>query len=880
MKNNLPTYAYKILSYFLFDKDRDSILFSYGQLYSDLLSEKGKSNAQLWLLKEIIKSLPGLILSSIVWNLTMGKSYFKLAWRNLRRNKVSSIINIAGLSVSISISLVIFLWIIEIYDKDTFHEKADRIFTIYSIYQSGSDIDLYGTTPVPLGPLVTDELNQIEKSVRVKVERRKNLIYNNVNYRTDIFKVDEDFFELFDFELLKGNKDALSSKDAILITEEYAKRVFGNDDPINKQLIFSYSDNSKSSGKEIFSRKNVKNKSFGFTVRGIFKKNTKNTALTFDCIIPFNNIANGNSSANIDWSTTTSTTFVLLQDKNDKDIVTKQLQNYVQFSNTKNSPLQDKKIIEYELDNLVTMARNPADIRNGFNNSDNSLIFLYIRIFAALLILAIPSFNFINIAIANADMRLKEIGIRKVIGANISQLRKQFLTESLLLSLIAIVIGVLICDFIILPMWYEISVFSSNFILTTYLYNYRLWIILTSILLFTGLFAGAYPAFYVSKFKPVNILRRNINVKAQKRFTKVLVGTQFVLTFCLMAFTVIIGLQIDYVKNMDKGYKSDNIHSLYIRNNQRFNSLSNELAKNPNILNIAGTKNHIGVSVGVGDLKVLGEDTDIFHFDIGKNYFNTIGLRMLNGEGFNENLTSSNDIIINESFADRFPRMTNKKSILFNNETYNIVGTVNNFHFYSLTAEKIEPVLIRLIPDEEYSFVVFEIKDGTEKQVSEFIMKSWKNIFPGEAANEILEQSSLVTGIFSGFDNVIYLYRFLGIVIFTISCIGLFGLVSLHVSRRKKEISIHKVMGSSVKNILIMLNTEYLKILGVSLTIGILINYYAYDFLFSMITYHFEFSVLPLFLIAIAIMAITLSTVFYPVMKAATANPVDSLREE
>lgn len=876
-KINIPKYVKFILNILLPQKDKDTILFSYSELFSQLSDEKGNFHAQLWLIMEIVKSIPGLVFSSLLLNMAMTKSYFKLAWRNLYRNKISSLINIFGLAVSISVSLVLFLWIIEMYDRDTFHEKADRIFTIYSSLELGSNIRLYGTTPTPLGPTITEELPQIEKSVRIDIERRKSISFENIKYKANIYRVDEDFFDLFDYTMLRGNKNALLSKDAVIITERFAKIVFGDSDPLNKQLIFSYNDDKTNTNIQLFSRQKIQNKSITFTVQGILKDGSRNTNLTFDCLIPFNNITESTISDKINWNTFISTTFVLLKDKEDKEIVNNELNNYLEISNTRNTADQSMKIVKYELDNLVNMASNPAEIKSRFSNSSPNSLFIIIRIIVALLILAVPSFNFINISIANADLRLKEIGIRKVVGANISQLRKQFLTESLLLSLISIILGVIIYDLQIQPVIEVVR----NSILTTYLFNYRLWIILTSILLFTGLSAGGYPALYISRFKPVNILSNNQSVKSRKRFTKILTGTQFVLTFCLFAFTVIIGQQVDYLKNMDKGYNSENIHSLYVRNYQRFNSLANELSKNPNIINIAGTKNHIGISAKRGALEVLGKNNEILNFDIGRNYINTLGLRLKNGKGFNENLTSHNDILINESFAESYPQIVNRKTLKFNNETYNIVGTLTNFHFSNFTEKKIEPVLIRLIPKEDYSFIVFKIEEGTEKQVSEFIMDSWEKVFPAEASVEILEQLSIANQPAGLWDEAVYLYKFFGIMVLVISCIGLFGLVSLHVSRKRKVISIHKVMGSSVKNILFMLNKEYLKILGVSLIIGMIISYFAVkQLIYASFYYYAEFNPLTLLAVALFILAITIATVFFPVIKAATANPVDSLREE
>ncbi len=790
----------------------------------------------------------------------MFKNYLLLALRNLKKQKVFSIINIAGLTVGILSCLMIFLFVQNEFSYDNFHENGSNIYRVMRVSERNGNRE---TIPYLSPPYATAIKNDYPDAVKtaVRVMPSGGLVsYQNTAFiEKDIYFTDADFFSLFDFKLTAGDKKTvLHNPGSVVLTETAAKKYFGEQDPIGKVLILD--------------------KELQLKVTGVAKDIPANSHLDFDLVVPISNYSNADWFG--EWNNNNLFTYVQLNPKTDVDQLTSSftafMDKYVNEETGEKTALGLSR-----LQDIYFESAGPWDqVKHG------NLNVVYIFMSIAFLILFIACINFMNLSTARATERSKEVGLRKVLGAVRSQLVFQFIGESILLAAISCLLALGLLQFFM-------PAFNSllGYELSGYWRNPFLYVFIAAIILVIGLLAGSYPALLLSSFSPVESLKGKLRLGTGGAFfRKVLVVFQFSCTVLLIIGMMIIGSQMNYVRTKNLGFDKERSLVVKLDNNEIWNDMNRfkqQLQNNPMIENVSLMS---GVPGGFHDdftFEVGGRPNEDLHFRTvfaDFEYVKTLGLKILAGRDFSAAYPtdSSQAVMINRAAAVKLGVSPEKavgirlRNNMRDSISRTVVGVVENFHFLSLK-ETIEPMVISGSMDRRVAMI--KLKSGDPKPAIEAIKKAYTAIAPvypfefeflDQQFDQQYQTDQRQQYILSGFS---------AIAIF-IACLGLFGLASYTAVRRTKEIGVRKVLGSSTQSIVILLSKDLLKPVLLGTLIAIPLGYAAmYQWLQSF-AYRTSLHWWVFAVAAITAVLIALITVSFQAIKAATANPVKSLRTE
>lgn len=790
----------------------------------------------------------------------MIKNFFKIAWRNMLRNKGFSLINIAGLSIGMASAILIILWIQNEVSYDQFHEKKDRIYEAWNRARFDGKLACWNTTPKILARTLEHDLPEVERAVRVNWN--SNFLFSVGDKR--ILKsgniVDTGFLQMFSFPLVQGNPaTALNNIHSIVITESMAKSVFGDENPMGKIM-------------------KVDNKQ-NFTVSGVMKDLPNNTRFKLDFLIPWAYLVSiGESDSS--WGNNSTRTYALLKP------------NATEASaNIKMKPLKQKYDEEAKTDKWE-MFLYPMDkwrLYSSFTNGaeDGRGRIEFVRLFGiiAAFILLIACINFMNLSTARSERRAKEVGIRKVVGARKKSLIGQFIGESILLAFLAAMLALVIV-IISLPAYNTLTQ-KTLFINFS---NGNTWLAGIAFIVFTGILAGSYPAFFLSSFQPVKVLKGSFK-KAHALVTprKILVVLQFTFAIILIICTIIVKQQIDHAQNRDAGYNRDQLVYHFFTNDieKNYKLIKNELLSSGAATAVVKTNSPITEvwSDGWGqewEGKDPHDKTDFFRFVADDGLAKATNLQFVHGRDFDLQTfpTDSTGMIINES-ALRVMKFKEPigKIVKDNGTEWHVIGVVKDFILTS-PYEPIRPLLIMGAKSNWFQTIMFKL-NGAERTAenlkkAEAIFKKFNPEYPFTAhfVDESYAQkfeNEQMQGTLAAL--------FSGLTIF-ISCLGLFGLATYMAENRIKEIGVRKVLGASVANITALLSKDFLKLVVISFVIAAPIAWWAmykwlqdYDYRITIQWWVFALACLLSVLIA-------LFTISFQSIKAAIANPVKSLRTE
>jgi putative ABC transport system permease protein len=782
----------------------------------------------------------------------MFKNYLKIAFRNIIRHKGHSFINIAGLAIGMAVCILILLWIQHELSYDKFHEKADNI---YRVIQERSPV-----TPTPLAPTLKKEIPEVIQATRYRWVGNPLIKYGEKSFSDDkLFLVDPSFFDIFSFKFLKGDPGAaLKNPFSAVLTEKTAQKYFGDEDPIGKSIL-------------VDNRLLVK-------VTGVIENVPENSHIQFDLLGPFEFIRNLWGADINNWRWVSHRAYVLLQKNCRLPEVTGKINDMIK----KYMPDTNAKFY------LQPITR--IHLHTEFDERERgSIAYVYIFSAAALLILLIACINFMNLATARGAARAKEVGVRKIVGAQKKDLIKQFYGESILSSIIALIIAVTLVE-LALPTFNALTSkhlsldFSGNiFILSGFIF----------IALFAGLVSASYPSLFLSSFKPANVLRgaSPTGPGAPSRLRKILVVTQFTLSIFLIISTAVVYRQLSYIKNQELGYEKDHIISMRVTGDllKHLSAARNELLQNPNILAVTLTNTlpcrrettHTKVN---WEGKNPQEEIRVEVLKVDYNFLKTFDIPMVEGRFLSrEHPTDVREgFVVNETavktmgFEDESPigkrfELTGRKG--------KIIGVVKDFHSRSLHY-KIAPLVIQHIAvDGDYDTLSFRLKAENFSSTLSFLEGVWKKYAPDytfafsffdEEIDELYKSEQRMGNVFNYF-------TFLAIFI---SCLGLLGLVSFTAQQKTKEIGIRKVLGSTVPGIVLLFSRQFLIWVLAANIIAWPLGYYFMNKWLQNFAYRTGIGI-DVFIISGAIaLIIALLTVSYQSVKAATANPVDALRYE
>jgi putative ABC transport system permease protein len=803
----------------------------------------------------------------------MFKNYFKTAFRNLRRNKIYSLINILGLSLGLASGMLIILYVKDEVSFDRFHENVGQIYRIgmKRVEPDGSKEEMKGgyTGYFP-GPRFAAHIPEIKAFVRIQ-NSQKDIQTGTEIKSQDVHLVDSNFFSVFSFPLLSGNpQTALLDPHSIVITESIAIRQFGTLEAVGKNILIKGDDNQL----------------IPYTVTGVAKKCPQNSSLKFEALLPMQ-VSKADEAQSENWLNFFLNTFVVLRPDANLQLVEAKMKKVYEADAAKAIKIAaeqygDKGITTYNLQALTAMHLS-KDYRaeNGLTDASNPM-YSYILSGIALFILVIACINFVNLTVARSLKRAKEIGIRKVIGGHRQQLMLQFLGESFILCSIAFILAILLVQ-LALPVFNDLS---NKVLAIAYLFDTQLVIGYIALFMITSLLAGFYPSLVLSSYNPVKVLYSRFTLAGKNYLQKGLVVLQFTLASFLIIATMTIYSQFNFLTNEKLGYDDTNLVMVDIRNNrgikqQEAQVLKNELMKSPAILEVACKNGGSWATVA----KVNGETQLSFSYEtVNDAYIPMLKIPVINGRNFSKDFPSdsTHSVLVNEAFVKK-AGWTNPigQEVNFwyrNGEKYSVIGVVKDYHYEALTRE-IQPQLFTMTPGNSYGKALIKIKPDGATASLQHIEKTYKKLYPMSPYSYIFkDQENLKQYEAEAKWKRIMLFG--AVLTIFISCIGLFGLSVLSAEKRTKEIGIRKVLGASVSNVATILSKSFLKLVIISLVIAIPLAWLAASAWLENYPYRISLNWQLFAGAGVLVALIALVTVSFHAVKAAMANPVKSLRSE
>ena len=786
----------------------------------------------------------------------MLKNYFKIALRNFLRNKGFSAINISGLAIGMASAMLILLWIQNEMSYDRYYKKADRLYMMYNRDVFSGELWAWGSTPKIMGPTIKTGYPEVEDVVR----------FNNITFLATVGEThlnsrgaftDSGFISMFDFPLLKGNaRQALAAPANIVLTEKFAKSLFGQDDPMGKTVRID--------------------SNAMFKVTGVLKDLPPNTSFEFDYLLPwaFNTKLGWDDQY---WGNNSVNTYVLLKNGATLDAFNTKVSD-ITTSHSK----ETEKVFAYPVSRLHLYGKSE-------NGKLVAGLIKMVRLFAVIagFILLIACINFMNLSTARSEKRAKEVGIRKVVGAYKGSLVAQFIGESILLAILAFVIALVLVQ-VSLPGFNQLI---GKIVHIDYSSPY-FWLFSLAFILLTGLIAGSYPAFYLSAFNPAKVLKGTFkNSHALVTPRKVLVVLQFSFAIILIICTLIIQRQIQYAQDRDAGYKRNNLVYTYTQGDvsEHYDLIKQELLSSGAAVAVSRSQNpitrHWSDSWGFHWQGSTEEDSKLDFVKMGSDadFVKTMGVTLLQGRDIDihEYPYDTSSMLLNES-AVKAMRLKNPIGQIVKDggtQVWQVVGVVKDFVFESPFESKISPTMIQG-PREFFQIIHFRLNPAnsaaTDVAKAEKIFKKYNPqypfecIFTDEAYAKKFQEEQRIGQLAA---------LFAGLTIF-ISCLGLFGLATYMAENRIKEIGVRKVLGASVAGITTLLAKDFVKLVLAAFIIASPIAWFSMDKWLEGYGYRIRIGWSVFALSGSLAILIAILTVSFQSIKAAIANPVKSLRSE
>lgn len=806
----------------------------------------------------------------------MLKNYIKIAWRNILNSKIYSFINIFGLTIGISSCILIFIYIQDELSYDKHWKSADRIIRIDQIFIDKGIIDPYAVTAFPLANSLKENFPEIENVVRIATNNHQTISYENKYFNEDKqYKVDGDFLEVFDFELLKGDpKTCLKEPNSAVISEAMAIKFFGDADPIGKILKYP--------------------KQRLIKVTGVLKNTNKRSHLNPNALYTVESWRKKPDLKNANWFNLDVFTYVKLRDTRavagfDKKL--EMLATKILDPAAKESKFSFKTELKSQA--LSDIYFNKFYLFNGqFESGEKKYLVIFGWVAAFILIIA--CFNYMNLSTARALKRSKEVGLRKVVGAEKKQLILQFLGESLIITLIALVFSILLL-MVVIPYF---NLLTDKTIHFAYIFrDLKFWLALIIIILFISLVGGSYPSFYLSRFNPTDILKgKLVELKNSSTFNKIrlrqlLVISQFTISTIILIATIMVYKQLKLMKTKDLGFNKDQVLVLKLPSYldslafKKIVSLKNDLVGNSSIANVATADYFVGSGRLDFFVKDNGRDyTSTLNVNFADyNYLDLLNIKLLEGRNFSKDFSEDKfNFILNES-ALKFLNWKDpigKEMSLDGQNFGKVIGIIKDFNYKSAHTA-IEPLALKLPPG-KYTIgptILIKINPSNISKTIAFVEQKWKDHFPQNPISSFFLDEEFNKQYKKDVSMLFLFNCFSGLTIL-ISCLGLFGLASFTTEQRVKEIGIRKVLGASISNITYLISKDFMILIVVAIIIASPIAYYFIDLWLQDFAYRTQISLWVFILSGCVALIIAFLSMSFQTIKAAASNPIKSLRTE
>jgi len=858
-ENRPPRLAQWILSFLGHYENEYSLTGDCSEEFKQIVQQNGRHHALLWIWGQVLGAIPLGIKRSLAFSSTMFINYLKITLRNIKRQKAFSFINIAGLGLGLAISLFIFLWVHDELSYDRFHKNTDNLCRVVEQWvTSAGTINPSASTPYPLGPALKDNYPEVEESLHLIIQYSTLVEHEEKRFYENRFAfADANFYSIFSFPLIQGSPEAvLKDLNALVLSQSMAKKYFGNEDPIGKILTV--------------------NSRHDFVITGVMQDMPHNSHIQVGFMGNFEYLIANDWSKR--WVDHQYYTYLLLRPDTDMATFGAKIKTYI------NDNDYDPTTIHVALQPLKDI-----HLRSNFNYdlggpSQGKALYIYIFSLVAVIVLLIACINFMNLATAKAANRAKEIGVRKVSGASKSHLIKQFMGESFFMSLLALLFALIV----VVLLLSQFNSLTGKNLSSGAIFNGSMIFYLLALTVITGLLSGTYPAIFLSSFRPSYILKGKLRSGSKSRyFRRALVVVQFSLSIILLMGTIVIQDQISYMQDKNLGIKKDNVAYMKMRGKFRDDHIAfrAELDRYPEI-NKLSTSSALPLNITWGTTGVDWEGRNpeqrihwrILSVDF--DYIDMFGLEIVEGRGFSQEITTDTDnaYVINEAGAKAlgYEQPVGKRFALWDTEG-TIIGVVRDFHISSLH-EGIEPLIIKVHPSWN-SIIFLNIDNEHIKDVLARIESLHQRMNP-EYPFEFHFLNTEYEALYRSEERTETLLQFFSMVAIFISCLGLFGLSSFMAEQRTKEIGIRKVFGAKVPGILLQLLKDFTKWVLIANLIAWPIGYYVIQKWLNNFAYRTNFDWMVFIYSGIATLMIAAVTVGAKSLKAARANPIDSLRYE
>ncbi|WP_424962530.1 FtsX-like permease family protein [Ekhidna sp.] len=791
----------------------------------------------------------------------MLKNFFKITFRNFRKNKSYVFINMLGLGLSLACCIVGYLNWKFAAEYDQNHANHERIYKL-QIYKDVQNQNVpYGITPLPLGAVIEDKVTGITHTSRY-IETGLVLKKELKVFNQGIAFAEDDFLDMFSFPLKYGNESAFFDRSKIILSNYTSNTYFGEDvDPTGEIITIIAEDGRQ----------------FPMTVGGVFEQIPQNSSVRFSALTHFDNYLKIREVENADWRQFVAATFVMTDGRFPQNLMDDINANYVEVQN---KARDDFKIGSYYAVQLTNLGSIAESIRANWLSEPPPPPAVVVPMIMAFLMLLIACFNFTNTSIAISSKRLKEIGIRKVMGSGRKQLIFQFMGENLILSFLSLLIALGFAYFLV-PAYSAIWDFIT--LELNLVSDSEIYIFLVGLLVLTSVIAGGYPSLYISAYQPVNILRGSLSLGGTNWFSKTLLGLQYMLTIIALISALAFTNNAAYQNNLDIGFEKENILGVRVENQSEYDRFFNMVSQMPEIEKLTGTTHHIGWwtygrTLRAGEQEV---ESDMMNFSL--DYQDIMGLTIKDGRYFNKDLYEferENSIIMNEALVREFgwDDPIGKIVQIDDSTRLSVVGVLEDFYMYGFF-DPVEPCAFRLANKEEMNFVVIK-SEVNPTELRDKMESKWYEVAPNTPFN-----ASFMNEELAGTDyvntNISKMFKFLGALALILSSIGLYTLVSLNIIKRVKEIGVRKVLGASVNQIMVLMNKQFFWLLLIFAMVGSVLSYLAIDALMASIFAVYQaisvFTVLAPFILLMFIAVFIASS---RIFRTAIKNPVESLRYE
>ena len=804
----------------------------------------------------------------------MLKNFFKIALRNLLKFKAYSFINIFGLAIGIAACIMILLFINDELSYDRNNEKAEQIYRVHTVASLAGNESNLAVSPAPLGETLVRDYPEVIQYTRLMPNRTMLIRYkDNVFNEANFYWADSTIFDVFTIPFIQGDpKTALAQPHSIVLTEKLAKKYFGNEDPMDK--IMNFEDGTP------------------YTVKGVVKDCPHNVHFHYDMFASMASLGLGDTPF---WVANNFHTYILLKKGVPGSELAAKLPAFVEkyagpqlrdlFQTSYEEIKKSGSRYEFHMQPLTDIHLTSHLDYELEPNSDIKYVYIFSVI--AVFLLLIACINFMNLSTARSMLRAKEVGIRKVLGSNKSQLIKQFLTESILMTFIAVVVAIALVE-IFLPSFNSLA---GKELHTAYFNNFFAIPALLIAIIVVGLIAGSYPAFFLSSFKPVTVLKGKLNGGGGSWLRSGLVVFQFAISIVLFIGTFIVYGQLRYVQEKNLGFDKDHVLVItraWALENQT-QTFKDELKKNSHIISASNTGSLPGKAFGQTVFRPEGTQSSqqyiLSVMATDYDFAETLKLNLLQGRYFSKDFAADSQVVVLNESAVKHLGLQNpvgKRVVLpgrtpEQNVFYTVIGVIKDFHFESLH-QKIRPLAI-FLERGQTAFLPVRLSSGDVSESVSFIESEWKKFVPNKPFEYFFLDDDF-NNLYEAEQKTGEIFTVFSVLAIFIACLGLFGLAAFTAERRTKEIGIRKVLGSSISGIVVLLSRDFTKWVLLANVIAWPLAYYFMGAWLQNFAYRIDPGLGIFLMAAIAAFIIALFTVSFQAVKVAIANPIKALRSE